>query len=110
MVFVYLLRCVDGSFYVGHANDLATREKVHNDGHGATYTAQRRPVEMIYAEEHASLQGAVARERQLKRWTAVKKLALAAGDNPRLKTLSRHHEQRAPNAIVTWRDLLIRNR
>jgi predicted GIY-YIG superfamily endonuclease len=75
MRFVYLLRCSDGTLYVGHTDDLARREQAHNEGHGSTYTESRRPVAMVYAEEHSSLQGAVARERQVKRWTGKKKEA-----------------------------------
>ena len=80
MPFVYLLRCADGTLYVGHTEDLSSREKAHNDGNGASYTATRRPVRMVYAEEHALFKSAMGRERQLKRWTAAKKEALIAGD------------------------------
>ncbi|MDP3716308.1 MAG: GIY-YIG nuclease family protein [Acidobacteriota bacterium] len=76
MPFVYLLRCVDSTLYVGHTHDLAARAKAHNDGHGSAYTASRRPVTMVYAEEHSTLPGAVTREHQLKRWTQAKKQAL----------------------------------
>lgn len=76
MAFVYILRCTDQSFYVGHTDNLSARLSDHNSGHGATYTAQRRPVEMVYAEEHSSAEGAIAREYQLKRWTIKKKRAL----------------------------------
>jgi predicted GIY-YIG superfamily endonuclease len=34
MPFVYILRCADDTFYVGRTNDLAAREKTHNDGLG----------------------------------------------------------------------------
>ena len=54
MPFTYILRCADNTLYVGHTEDLASREQTHNEGKGAKYTATRRPVRMIYAEEHAS--------------------------------------------------------
>ena len=76
MPFVYILECADGTFYVGHTDDLAARQKSHSAGHAAAYTAARRPVAMVYAEEHSSLKDARARERQLKRWTHTKKQAL----------------------------------
>ena len=76
MPFVYILECADGTFYVGHTDDLAAREQTHSAGHGASYTAARLPVSMVYAEEHSSLRDARARERQLKRWTHTKKQAL----------------------------------
>jgi hypothetical protein len=44
---------------------------------------------MIYAEEHATMQKAIARERQLKRWSAAKKNALVKRDPATLKASSR---------------------
>lgn len=84
----------DGSLYVGHATDLAARERVHNQGRGARFTAQRRPVAMVYAEEWPSMATGLRRERQLKRWTAGKKEALLLGDRASLKSLSRCRQQR----------------
>ena len=62
MAFTYILRCADDTLYVGHTENLASRERTHNDGQGAKYTAARRPVRMVYAEEHSSAQSAIARE------------------------------------------------
>ena len=69
MAFVYMLRCADGSLYVGETDNLRARECDHNTGRGGKYTARRRPVQIVYAEEHASELLAMERERQLKRWT-----------------------------------------
>lgn len=79
MVWVYILRCRDGTFYVGLTTDIESRETEHNQGTGSRYTAARRPVKIIYTELHPSLESARARERQLKRWSAAKKEALATG-------------------------------
>ena len=93
MAFVYILRCADGTLYVGRTADLLSREQTHNEGHGARYTAQRRPVRMVYAEEYASAGEALERERQLKRWTAQKKEALIAGNLAQLKQLSKRRKR-----------------
>lgn len=87
--FVYILRCADGSLYVGHTTDLQDRVKVHNDGRGATWTACRRPVELAYHEPAANETGAIRRELQIKGWTHAKKLALIRGDRAALKSLAR---------------------
>jgi predicted GIY-YIG superfamily endonuclease len=89
MTFTYMLRCSDQSLYVGHTEDLASREQIHNDGHGAAHTATRRPVRMVYAEEDPSELEALRREQQLKRWSVKKKEALIANDLKRLKSLSK---------------------
>lgn len=34
--FVYILRCSDGSFYVGHSENVEGRVAAHNEGRGAT--------------------------------------------------------------------------
>jgi predicted GIY-YIG superfamily endonuclease len=86
---VYILRCSDGSFYVGHTADVHERLSYHSEGRGPVYTAVRRPVQLVFAEEHESLESALKRERQLKRWTRAKKDALIAEDPKRLHALAK---------------------
>jgi predicted GIY-YIG superfamily endonuclease len=90
---VYILRCRDGTLYVGHTDDVASRERTHNEGHGSRYTAARRPARVVYSEEHDSTESAIGRERQLKRWARKKKEALIAGDASTLKLLSKRHRK-----------------
>jgi len=87
MWFVYILRCADGSFYVGETNDVASRLARHNNGTAAAHTARRRPVQLVYSERYPNRDDCLKRERQLKRWTRAKKEALIAGDITALKTL-----------------------
>jgi predicted GIY-YIG superfamily endonuclease len=89
MYHVYVLRCADGSFYVGSAQDLNSRVKDHNEGRGAAYTFKHRPVRLVYSESFGSEDKALRRERQLKHWSHGKKDALIKGDLERLKHLSR---------------------
>ena len=77
--FVYILRCNDGSYYVGVATDLKDRVKEHNAGQGSSFTKKQRPVELVYSEEHESYAGARKREAQLKRWRREKKEWLING-------------------------------
>jgi predicted GIY-YIG superfamily endonuclease len=78
--YVYLLRCADNSLYVGETSDLATRERHHNDGRGGSYSAKRRPVQIVYAEQYSSREEALRRERQIKRWNSKRKELLVRGD------------------------------
>lgn len=87
MPFVYILRRNDGSYYVGQTNDLRVRLDEHQAGVAANFTALRRPVEMVYAEEHQTGRQAQDREFQLKRWSRAKKEALIAQDVKRLTLL-----------------------
>jgi len=91
-MYVYILRCSDGSYYVGSAQNLQQRVKAHNNGEGPRYTAVRRPVRLVYSEPHDSASSAVTRERQLKRWTRAKKEALIKRNTSELKRLSKSRD------------------
>ena len=91
--FVYILQCSDESLYVGVTTDIERRENEHHEGRGGVYTASRRPVRLIYSESHRTRHAAVARERQIKRWTAEKKRALIEGNLERVHHLARRHNR-----------------
>lgn len=76
MNYVYLLRCSDDSLYCGWTNDLAARVDAHDRGRGAKYTRSRRPVELVYAEEHEDKRDALRREWYIKHMSRAEKLAL----------------------------------
>ena len=89
--FVYILRCADGSYYVGHTDQLEARIAAHERGEIAGYTRKRRPVRQVFAEEVTSREEALAREMQTKGWSRAKKEALMKGNWRRLEWLSRSH-------------------
>ena len=94
--YVYILRCADDSYYVGHAEDVYARIALHNAGRAASWTSLRRPVTLAYSEPVGAHSDAIRRERQLKGWSRAKKEALIAGYLVQLKELSRcrlQHEQ-----------------
>jgi len=65
--FVYLLRCADNTFYCGYTTDLEERVKAHNKtSKAAKYTKSRRPVTLIYSEQHPTLSDALKREYEIK--------------------------------------------
>ncbi len=78
--FVYLLRCADGSFYVGHTDELERRVAQHQAGEIEGYTRERRPVELAWSQETATRDEALAAEQQIKGWRRAKKESLIAGD------------------------------
>ncbi|MCA9285545.1 MAG: GIY-YIG nuclease family protein [Phycisphaerales bacterium] len=89
MFHTYLLRCADGTIYVGSCENLVNRVASHNDGTAATWTMKRRPVQLVHSEAFPTRAEAVAREKQLKRWSHAKKAALASGDTERLRALAK---------------------
>lgn len=76
----YLLRCADGSFYVGHTDDLDRRIAQHQAGEIEGYTQSRRPVTLEWTERFPSRIEALEVEQQLKGWSRAKKEALIRGD------------------------------
>ncbi|MDO8358814.1 MAG: GIY-YIG nuclease family protein [Devosia sp.] len=77
---VYILRCADGSYYVGNTRrSLDIRLREHNDGTFPGYTSARRPVDLVYSEHADTLIAAFQRERQLKGRSRRKKEALING-------------------------------
>ena len=80
--FVYLLLCSDNSLYCGWTNDLESRLAAHNAGRGAKYTKSRRPVKLVYFEEHESKSAAMKREWFIKqKMTREQKLNLVKQGN-----------------------------
>ena len=73
MNYTYMLQCGDGTYYTGWTNDLDRRLKAHNEGKGGKYTRSRRPVRLVYYEEHETKQEAMRREWEIKQLTRAGK-------------------------------------
>ena len=86
---LYMLKCADGSYYVGHTDGLEARLAQHAAGSGDSYTTTRRPVQLVYAAEFLSREDAIARERQVKGWSRKKKEALCREDWAEVSRLAR---------------------
>jgi predicted GIY-YIG superfamily endonuclease len=86
---MYVAICADGSYYVGHTDDLEKRLAAHNDGTFGGYTAKRRPIALAYAEVFDSRDEAFRRERQVKGWSRAKKEALIRQDWTELQRLAK---------------------
>ena len=86
---LYVLRCSDGSYYIGQTDDLEKRIGQHQAGQSGGYTKSRRPVEVVFVECFERRDEALERERQLKGWSRTKKEALVAGDWNEVSRLAR---------------------
>jgi predicted GIY-YIG superfamily endonuclease len=83
-----MLRCRDGSYYVGCTTNLDQRIGEHQAGLQRGYTSARLPVELVWVEAFQHLDDAITAERQVKGWSRGKKEALIAGDWFRVQALS----------------------
>src|SRR5262245_39902735 len=94
--YLYILRCADGSYYTGTARSgLERRVAEHNAGAFGGYTAQRRPVTLVFSQWFDRIIDAIAVERQVKGWSRAKKEALIRGDFESLPQLSKRRQSHA---------------
>ena len=90
--YIYILKCLDNSYYTGVTSDLEKRLHEHQFGLDEhSYTYKRRPVSLQYAAEFQDVNEAIAREKQIKGWSRAKKKALIAEDFNKLITLAKCH-------------------
>ena len=89
MAFTYILRCRDGSYYVGSTRDLELRLIQLQAGTGSRYTACRRPVELVWSAEFENVSEAFGLEKQLQNWSRAKREALIMGRFDLLPDLAR---------------------
>jgi putative endonuclease len=82
--FVYILTNADRHtvLYIGVTNSLERRASEHSLGLGSTFARQYNAHKLIYFEAYSDPTSAIAREKQLKRWSRAKKEALIARRNP----------------------------
>ena len=79
------MRCHDKSIYTGITDNVEERVKEHNEGKGANYTSERRPVSLVYQEEFPDKFAARRREEQIKNWGRKKKEKLISPSEARDK-------------------------
>ncbi|AMK23401.1 MULTISPECIES: TrmJ/YjtD family RNA methyltransferase [unclassified Sphingobium] len=85
----YMLRCSDGSYYLGHTDNLEYRVAQHQAGEVEGYTQKRRPVSLVWQQDFGTRNEALSAEQQIKGWSRKKKEALIAGDWNEIRLLAR---------------------
>jgi predicted GIY-YIG superfamily endonuclease len=87
--FVYIMTNPDRHtvLYIGVTNDLERRGSEHSLGCGSAFVKQYNAHKLIYYEAFPDPESAIAREKQLKRWSRKKKEALITQANPEWRDL-----------------------
>ena len=75
--YVYILQCIDGSFYTGYTKNVDQRMRQHSCGKGARYTRMHKPQEVVYIELLDSRALAMRREKAIKKLSREQKHDLA---------------------------------
>jgi len=70
---MYLIKCEDGSFYVGSTSNTDRRFAEHSHKKGGRYTKLHKPIKIVYKEEFFTKIEVLNRERQIKGWRRGKK-------------------------------------
>lgn len=80
--YVYILMNRSKGFYIGVTNNLRKRVFQHKTGILEGFTSKYKLNRLVYWEIFKDVKSAIAREKQLKRWTRVKKMQLIVRMNP----------------------------
>ena len=88
MYYTYIVASRSRNLYAGMTSDIEGRVWQHKngifEGHSKKYNCNR----LVWFERHPFVQDAIAREKQLKGWSRVKKIALIERENPAWLDLS----------------------
>jgi len=87
MYFVYIMTNRSKTLYIGVTNSLLNRVAQHQAGE-SDFTSRYKIDTLVYFECFQDVRNAIAREKQLKKFRRIKKLALIASMNPTWKDLS----------------------
>jgi putative endonuclease len=85
--YVYILTNRSKTLYTGVTGDLKQRVWEHKTGADDGFTKRYKIDRLVYYEIYRYVNSAIAREKQIKRWSRIKKIRLIVEMNP------------------TWRDL-----
>jgi len=81
--YVYMLASQrNGTLYTGVTSDLLKRVWQHKEGFVEGFTKQHGVKQLVWYEVHASLEAAITREKQIKKWNRTWKIQLIEGENP----------------------------
>lgn len=71
-----------GGIYVGVTADALARVHQHREGTGSRHVKDFGKTRLVYAEHHDTIEGAIAREKLVKKWRREWKFALIEAANP----------------------------
>ena len=80
------------TLYIGITNNLGCRAGEHSLGWGSAFARKYHAHKLVYSEGYADPRSAIEREKQLKKWSRPKKVALIAA-------LNRHWDDLAPAVL-----------
>jgi len=86
--YVYIMTNRSRTLYVGVTNDLERRVHEHKSGSVEGFTKRYKINRLVYFDATSNIEGAIAREKEIKKWRRSKKIDLVEAANPEWKDLS----------------------
>jgi putative endonuclease len=94
MYFVYIMTNRSKTLYTGVTNNLMRRVREHKTGAGSGFTAKYKLDRLVYFERFQDVHNAIKREKHIKGWLRIKKIALIVSINSSWKDLSEEWYER----------------
>jgi putative endonuclease len=95
------------TLYTGVTENLIRRVREHKQGTGSSFTSKYKMDRLVYFERFRYIHNAIEREKQIKGWLRIRKVAVIVSVNPAWRDLShewyaRHEFQPAagPGAVT----------
>jgi putative endonuclease len=88
MYFVYIMTNRSKTLYTGVTSSLMRRVREHKERTGSGFTAKYKLDRLVYFERFEDVHNAIEREKRIKGWLRMKKIALIVSVNPAWKDLS----------------------
>jgi len=86
---VYILASRSRVLYIGVTGDLEQRLAWHRSTTNTrSFSARYKVTKLVYVEEYAQVDDAIARETQMKTWRRAKKVRLIEDQNPEWEDLA----------------------
>jgi putative endonuclease len=104
--YVYILASISGTLYIGFTSDLEKRVWEHKTKAMSGFSGKYNVNRPVHYEEFARADDGIAREKQLKRWSRVKKVRLIEQGNPGWADLSYPLFRWEPGEIASAREAL----
>jgi putative endonuclease len=87
--YVYIMASSFQRLYIGITTEIETRVAQHKEGsYSGSFTSRYKIDKLVYFERFARIPEAIAREKQLKKWSRIKKLRLIIAQNPTWQDLA----------------------
>ena len=87
--YVYILSSSFQKLYTGVTTRIEVRMGQHKEGRFEdSFTSRYKIDKLVYLERFTTITAAIAREKQIKRWSRIKKIRLIVSENPYWKDLS----------------------